>query len=485
MKFWNDKLRICPSCKAAVKLKGEERRDCPKCGETVWFFHYKPVEPPPEIPEPRPVELWKNPTTTLLLGAAGMFGIATIIAVNNSGVAVGCCALAAIGFAVFGFMRHEETIHAEAELKQASMLSQYAARSHKRVDELTLRFNLLLQTGDDRITQYYRTIFLKAEDEKKEADRLLRKAERLRSDAEMVEERINLMASQFVEVHLKWYATKLRPDPDNYQRNKTHLIRAFDFVESVGYDLPSRMRKQTFDKLKQEYKQKVREKAAKDEQRRIKKQLQEEAKIRREREQEQREAEQRERELQEKLDAALREHRVGHEAEIEALQAQLAEAQASTERAKSMAQLTKAGHVYILSNIGSLGEGRYKVGMTRRIDPNLRVKELGDASVPFPFDVHAMFSCENAPALENALHRELARYRVNRVNLRKEYFEVDLDLIIDAVARHHGDVEYVAEPEALEFRESETISPDELVATVAELEELGVSYDDDAEDDGF
>ena len=89
----------------------------------------------------------------------------------------------------------------------------------------------------------------------------------------------------------------------------------------------------------------------------------------------------------------------------------LAEAQASSERAKSMAQLTKAGHVYILSNIGSFGEGIFKVGMTRRLEPQDRVKELGDASVPFPFDVHAMISCENAPGLENALHKELARYR--------------------------------------------------------------------------
>lgn len=107
------------------------------------------------------------------------------------------------------------------------------------------------------------------------------------------------------------------------------------------------------------------------------------------------------------------------------------------------------------------------------------MKELGDASVPFPFDVHAMISCDNAPALENALHRELTRYRVNRVNLRKEYFAVELDTILESVRKHHGEVEYIAEPEALEYRETQSISPDELVNIENELVEVGAVFEED------
>jgi chromosome segregation ATPase len=119
--------------------------------------------------------------------------------------------------------------------------------------------------------------------------------------------------------------------------------------------------------------------------------------------------------------------------QIEELQKRLAEAEANKERAISQAQLTKSGHVYIISNIGSFGEDVYKIGMTRRLEPMDRVKELGGASVPFPFDVHAMIFCENAPELEARLHRYLGDRRVNKENTRKEFFQISLDEIVKTV----------------------------------------------------
>ena len=91
--------------------------------------------------------------------------------------------------------------------------------------------------------------------------------------------------------------------------------------------------------------------------------------------------------------------------------------------------LTKTGHVYIISNDGSFGENVYKIGMTRRLEPMDRVKELGDASVPFPFDVHAMIRTSDAPALENALHKHFDMRRLNLENQRKEIFHVSIDEI--------------------------------------------------------
>ena len=90
------------------------------------------------------------------------------------------------------------------------------------------------------------------------------------------------------------------------------------------------------------------------------------------------------------------------------------------------AMLTKSGHVYIISNVGSFGEDMLKIGMTRRLEPMDRVKELGDASVPFPFDVHAMIRTSDAPSLENALHKHFEERRVNLENSRKEFFYVSL-----------------------------------------------------------
>ena len=116
----------------------------------------------------------------------------------------------------------------------------------------------------------------------------------------------------------------------------------------------------------------------------------------------------------------------------------------------------KAGYVYVISNIGSFGDNIYKIGMTRRLDPQDRVDELGDASVPFKFDVHAMIFSEDAPALEASLHKAFESKKVNMVNNRKEFFNVTLDEIEEVVkANYDKTVEFTRLPEAEQYRESE------------------------------
>lgn len=138
------------------------------------------------------------------------------------------------------------------------------------------------------------------------------------------------------------------------------------------------------------------------------------------------------------LQSITDEGRTVAEARIAALEQQLAEAEAKEQRARSMAEQTRKGHVYVISNIGSFGKDVYKIGLTRRMDPMDRVKELGDASVPFSFDVHAMIYVDDAPALEAALHREFNNERVNLMNQRKEFFKVDLNQIKKAVVKIAG-----------------------------------------------
>ncbi|MEE0546666.1 MAG: DUF4041 domain-containing protein [Peptococcaceae bacterium] len=117
----------------------------------------------------------------------------------------------------------------------------------------------------------------------------------------------------------------------------------------------------------------------------------------------------------------------------------------------------RAGYVYIISNIGSFGENVYKIGMTRRLEPMDRVNELGDASVPFNFDVHAMIFSDDAPALENALHHAFEDKRVNMINNRREFFRVSLDEIEKVVKENFKErvVEFTRIPEAEQYRESE------------------------------
>lgn len=115
----------------------------------------------------------------------------------------------------------------------------------------------------------------------------------------------------------------------------------------------------------------------------------------------------------------------------------------------------KAGYVYVISNVGSFGENIYKIGMTRRLEPQDRVDELGDASVPFGFDVHAMIFSDNAPALEAALHRAFEDRKLNMVNTRREFFHVTLDEIKQVVKENFDKtVEFIDFPDAEQYRTS-------------------------------
>ena len=111
--------------------------------------------------------------------------------------------------------------------------------------------------------------------------------------------------------------------------------------------------------------------------------------------------------------------------------------------------------MYVISNIGSFGKGIYKIGMTRRLEPMDRVDELGDASVPFKFDVHAMIFSDDAPSLENALHKAFDDRKVNMINGRKEFFKVSLKEIEEVVkANHEKLIEFNEVPDAEQYRET-------------------------------
>lgn len=115
----------------------------------------------------------------------------------------------------------------------------------------------------------------------------------------------------------------------------------------------------------------------------------------------------------------------------------------------------KAGYVYVVSNIGAFGKNVYKIGMTRRLDPQDRINELSGASVPFKFDIHAMIFSDDAPALEAAIHRELEDKKVNLVNNRKEFFKVSLEEIKDIIIRNYDKtVDFIDIPDAQQYRES-------------------------------
>lgn len=198
-----------------------------------------------------------------------------------------------------------------------------------------------------------------------------------------------------------------------------------------------------------------------EEQRRIREQLREEERARREIERALRDAAKEEEALhkamakvQAQVARANDEQRAAFEAQLAELQGQLADAEARNQRALSMAQQTKAGHVYVISNPGAFGDAVVKVGMTRRLEPLDRVRELGDASVPFPFDVHAMIWSDDAPALENALHKRFVTAQVNKVNPRKEFFRVAISELRQTVESMGLHATWTLTAEAAQYRET-------------------------------
>ncbi|MPM38457.1 hypothetical protein SDC9_85086 [bioreactor metagenome] len=150
---------------------------------------------------------------------------------------------------------------------------------------------------------------------------------------------------------------------------------------------------------------------------------------------------------------------------LQELEEKLAAVEQSKQNISDREKNTRAGYVYVISNIGSFGENIYKIGMTRRLEPMDRVKELGDASVPFSFDVHAMIFSDDAPSLENALHKKFQKYSLNKVNLRKEFFNISLEEIeMEVNANHNSVVEFTKLAEANEFRQSLILNSDKLIS---------------------
>lgn len=252
---------------------------------------------------------------------------------------------------------------------------------------------------------------------------------------------------------------------NNISKMEERLQNSFEAINKMGEthttSITAKYKSLKLDELRLAYEYQDKLHQEKEEQKRIQEQIREEEKAQKEIEKALKDSEDEEKRYSKALEQAKIEMQKAHgdaliklQEKMEALQKELEEARALKERALSMAQQTKAGHVYVISNIGSFGEQVFKIGMTRRLDPMDRIKELGDASVPFEFDVHAMIYSENAPELENLLHKEFDERRLNLVNNRKEFFKVDLDQIEDIARKRNLNIEFTKIAEAREYRES-------------------------------
>ncbi len=253
----------------------------------------------------------------------------------------------------------------------------------------------------------------------------------------------------------------------NFDKSKERILRAFETINKLGrvnsMSISFQYRQSKLDELALAYEYQCKKQEEKEELRALRAQQREEAKLAKEIEAARKEAEKERKHYQQALEklkaqyaaCATAEERASIQEKQNELIGHLDDISTKLEDIDYRQANQKAGYVYVISNIGSFGEGVYKIGMTRRLDPMERVYELGDASVPFMFDVHAMIFSDDAPKLEAALHRAFASKRVNMVNNRREYFRVSLEEIKSVIlANHDKTVEFTEAPEAQQYRET-------------------------------
>ena len=254
---------------------------------------------------------------------------------------------------------------------------------------------------------------------------------------------------------------------DNIELGEKRMRQSFEACNRLGRVMTVRLADEYLDlklnELRLAHEYQVKKQEEKEEAKRVREELREQAKL----EQEIRAAREKIAKERKHFTAALRDlslrlERASSDEERSALLLKISEVETGRAELDNEERLidyreqnAKAGYVYVISNIGAFGEGVFKIGMTRRLDPMERIDELGDASVPFWFDVHALVFSDNAPALEAKLHERFASGRLNKVNGRKEFFRADIAEIEEVIrANYDAVVEVTREAAAEQFRES-------------------------------
>lgn len=253
--------------------------------------------------------------------------------------------------------------------------------------------------------------------------------------------------------------------------SRSKITKSFETINKMfsvdNVELSDKVLKNKLEELNLVYTYTIKEKQEKELQKAIKEQMIEEEKARREIEAAKKKVEKDEMQFNREIKKLLTyTQKTTNDAEkqlyidkIKELEDKLKELEEVKKNVELREANATAGYVYVISNIGSFGDDVYKIGMTRRLEPMDRVKELSSASVPFEFDVHAMIFSDNAPELENTLHERFRNNSVNKVNYRKEFFNVSLSEIENIVkSEFNNTAEFTLIPQATEYRETMRIN---------------------------
>ena len=477
--------RFCPNCGRKVTGAAEkfnEPQVCPACKQRVLFYSHEARLPPlDDVSGVGDVRGLSKFTGRMAIVAGALLAVALLLLAIGALTGIQFLALFAAfigiaagiaGFAILMEQKQRIDRMRDAYADAATRLHEAAAKNGTIVNSyhaLKTHFDQIVLDAKKAKEEEYTTLLEQANMDATEAAQRLEAISDLEAD---VNSRVHRVVQRFLKDTRQNLKSKLTVN--NFAASRERFLKAVEFCRKHGCEVDDTDVEQFLHDLKEDFEELVRVQARKEQQALIKEKIREEERARREIERELKRAAAEREAIENAIAEALAKAVDEHSAEVELLREKLTEAEARSARAMSMAQQTKAGNVYVISNIGSFGESVFKIGMTRRLEPLDRVKELGDASVPFPFDVHMMIYSEDAPALEAALHRKFNHQRVNRINLRKEFFQVELEDIVEEAKKEAGEVEYVAEPDAFEYRESMMMTDEDvdLVASAVNPETL-------------
>ncbi len=474
-------IRYCPACGARVKAPEgafEGPCVCPTCHERSRFYDY-----PREVPA-SPLKVATRPTTTwydrLLWGALAVASLTALIVLwslyngwaNAALIGSGICLVAALALGGHVVRQKRDLLRtaeaqkrAERALKVSNSKLQAASEIHRGFKQ---NFDALVAEEKRRLQEE-----IAARQESTEAlhAEAVHQIEVVKTDSP----NLKALSDRLLDEGIDRLSRQL--NASNLPDRRRKLMELIQFCRENGCGINRARETDLLSLLEQNYQAMMLEAKHKNERERVEEKMQEEDRVLRDLEQHIRSAEAERSAVQKTLATVLQNTQGAKGEEAEYLREKLDAAEKRMREATDALHQPTSGYVYVLSNIGSFGRNVFKIGTTRHLDPRQHVKELSGTAVPFPYDVHMMIACEDATALESALHEALQDCRVNRFNHAKDFFQTDIQTIWRLVVANHGTVDYVSESAAEEFEESRCMS-DAAFQRITELHRNPETYRD-------
>lgn len=451
-------IRYCPKCGAQVKAPESVFASpcaCPACKERSQFYDY------PNEPTATPVKTSKrNPPTWIdwalwsLIAGAIFSCLLTLWAFFNgltTATLVGgiACLLAGLGSIGFVTVLKRKLSRAELDKKKAERALLVSNSKIKAAAEVNQGFK---KNFDALVAEEKRRVQVELSSKVEHAKELHAKVEKRVEETEKALPTIDVVGDRLLDESLFRISKDLTAS--NLPDSRRQLKQVIEFCRQSGCTIKNSRENDLVHQLEMDHRAFMLESKYKNERLQVEAKMREEERVIEQIEREMRNAESERSSIASSLSAVLKDPENSSESQIDKLKEKLRIAEQRMSEASAPMHRPTAGFFYVLSNVGSFGEGVFLIGSTRLGDPRQHIEELSGIAVPFPYDIHMIVPSENAAELESKISEQLHDSRLNRFNHGKNFYKTTIKTIWQLVVAHHGTVDFVEEPEAKEYRES-------------------------------